>query len=326
MARVVVFDEFGGPDVLHMMDESVQTPGPGEVRVKIEAAAVNPLDLMMRAGTSPAAVPLPHARLGVEASGVVDDVGRGVTGLEVGQPVIVSAVPNAAAVGMYADYALLAAQHVIPRPESMDAVTAAATWVGFSTAYGALVEKAGMRPGDRVLISAASGSVGRSAIQIANQLGAIPIALTREHAKREELLTAGAAAVVATDGTHLVESVRDVTGGGAEIVLDMVRGPGQQQLVAAAGPGATIVVAGFLDSRPTPFPIGVGLRIFTYASFEHTLDPGTVARMAAFLRAGVRLGAIEPAIGEVFPLEDVAEAHRRVESGTHGGKKIVLAL
>lgn len=325
MARVVVFDEFGGPEVLRTRDEPVQEPGPGEVRVKIEAAAVNPLDLMMRAGMSPAPVPLPHSRLGVEASGVVDDLGSGVAGLEVGQPVIVSAVPNAAAAGTYADYTVLAAQHVIPRPEGMDPVTAAAIWVGFSTAYGALVEKAGMRPGDRVLISAASGSVGRSAIQIANHIGAIPIALTREHAKREELLAAGAAAVVAT-GAHLVEAVRDVTGGGAEIVLDLVRGPGQQQLVTAAGPGATMVVAGFLDSRPTPFPMGVGLRIFNYASFEHTLDPVIVARMAAFLRAGVRLGAIEPAIGEVFPITDVAEAHRRVESGTHEGKKIVLAL
>lgn len=323
MPRVVVFDEFGGPEVLRVTDEAVPEPGPGEVRVRIEATAVNPLDLMMRAGSSPAPVPLPRARLGVEASGVVDAVGSGVTSLEVGQSVLVSAVPNAAAAGTYADYTVLAAQHVIPRPDGMDAITAAATWVGFSTAYGALVEKAGMRPGDRVLISAASGSVGRSAIQIANQIGAIPIALTREDAKREELVAAGAAAVVVTEGVDLAEGVREVTGGGAEIVLDLVRGPGQQQLVTAAGPGATLVVAGFLDSRPTPFPVGVGLRIFTYASFEHTLDPVTVARMGAFLRAGVRLGAIKPVVGEVFALEDAAEAHRRVESGANG--KIILA-
>ena len=86
MPRVVVFDEFGGPDVMHVVDEPVVEPTAGEVRVRIEAFAVNPLDQMMRSGTSPAIVPLPHARLGVEGTGVVDALGPGVTGLETGDP------------------------------------------------------------------------------------------------------------------------------------------------------------------------------------------------------------------------------------------------
>ena len=109
------------------------------------------------------------------------------------------------------------------------------------------------------------------------------------------MLAAGAAAVIATDQADVGEAVRRHTGGaGADIVLDLVMGPGQQELVQAARPGGTLVVAGFLDPRPTPFPASATLTIFRYRSFEHTLDPVVVKRTAAFLNAGVRLGALLP--------------------------------
>jgi len=327
MPRVVVFDEFGGPKVMHIVEESTPEPGVGEVRVRIEAFAVNPLDLMMRSGTSPAPIPLPHARLGVEGTGVIDEIGPGVTGLEIGDPVIITAIPDASARGSYADYTTLPASRVIARPTGLDVTQAAAIWVAYSTAYGALIEKAGMRPGDHVLISAASGGVGRAAMQIANQIGAVPIAVTRQTAKKDDLLAAGAAAVIATDHDNLVEAVRDHTGGtGADLILDLVMGPGQQDLVNTARPGATLVVAGSLDPRPTPFPTGIPLRIFRYRSFDHTLDPAAVGRMAAFLNAGVRLGALSPAIDTVFALDDIVEAHRHLEEGLHTGGKIVVTL
>src|SRR6201999_1363197 len=113
------------------------------------------------------------------------------------------------------------------------------------------------------------------------------------------------------------------SGTGVDIVLDMVRGPGQQDLVNAARPGATLVVAGFLDPVPTPFPSGAPLTIFSYASFEVTLEPVVVRRMAAFLNAGVRLGALRPAIDQVFTLDDVVGAHRYLERGNHAGKIVV---
>ncbi|MGW2827065.1 zinc-dependent alcohol dehydrogenase family protein [Streptomyces sp. NPDC001443] len=327
MPRVVVFDEFGGPEVMHVVEEPVVEPAVGEVRVRIEAFAVNPLDGMMRSGTSPAAVPLPHARLGVEGTGVVDALGPEVTGLKIGDPVILAAVPDASARGSYAEYTTLPASRVVARPAALAVTEAAAVWVAYSTAYGALVEKAGMRPGDHVLITAASGGVGRAAIQIANQIGAVPIALTRHTARTDDLLAAGAAAVVATDRTDVAEAVRHHTGGaGADIVLDLVMGPGQQNLIEAARPGGTLVAAGFLDPRPTPFPSGAPLTVFSYRSFEHTLDTVVVRRMAAFLNAGVRLGALRPAIDKVFALDDVVEAHRRLEKGLHAGKKIVVTV
>ncbi|WP_416563199.1 zinc-dependent alcohol dehydrogenase family protein [Nocardia testacea] len=324
MPRVVVFDRFGGPDVMHLVEEPAVAPAAGEIRVRMEAFAVNPLDQMMRSGCLPGAVDLPHARLGVEGTGVVDAVGPGVTGPQIGDPVILTAVPDASVRGSYAEYTTVPASRVITRPAGLGVVEAAAIWVAYSTAYGALVEKARMRPGDQVLVTAASGGVGRAAIQIANQIGAVPIAVTRQAAKREDLRAAGAAAVIATDETDIVEAVRHHTGGtGADIVLDLVTGPGQQDLVAAARPGATLVAAGFLDPRPTPFPVGTPLTIHGYRSFEHTLDPVVVKRMAAFLNAGVRLGVLRPAVDTVFALDEVVEAHRHLEKGLHAGKIVV---
>ena len=325
MSRVVVFDEFGGPDVMHVVEEPAVEPAAGEVRVRIEAFAVNPLDQMMRSGASPAPVPLPHARLGIEGTGVVDALGPEVTGLEIGDPVILTALPDANVRGSYAEYTTVPASRVIARPAGLAITEAAAIWVAYATAYGALVEKAGMRPGDHVLITAASGGVGRAAMQIANQIGAVPIAVTRHTEKKDDLLAAGAATVIATDQMDVADVVRQRTGGaGADIVLDLVTGPGQQDLLEAARPDGALVAAGFLDPRPTPVPASTPLTIFRYRSFEHTLDDIVVRRMAAFLNAGLRLGALRPAIDRVFALDDVAEAHRYMEKGLHAGKIVVV--
>ncbi|NUT98049.1 MAG: zinc-dependent alcohol dehydrogenase family protein [Saccharothrix sp.] len=322
MPRVVVFDEFGGPDVLQVVEDPLPEPAPGEVRVRIEAFAVNPLDRMMRSGTSPAPVPLPRARLGVEGTGIVDALGPGVTTVEVGTPVILTAVPDATTRGTYAEYTTIPASRVIPRPSGLGVTEAAATWVAFSTAYGALVEKAGMRPGDNVLITAATGSVGRAAIQIANHIGATPIALTRNTTKKNALPTA--AAVIATDQEDVTKAVHHHTNGtGADIVLDVVMGPAQQTLLNSTRPGGTLVAAGFLDPRPTPFPAGPPITIHSYRSFEHTLDPVVVKRMAAFLNAGIRQGTLHPTIDSVHTLDTITQAHHHLEEGSPTGKIVI---
>src|ERR1700744_5087642 len=136
MARVVVFDEFGGPEVMHVVEEPAARPAAGEVRVRIEAFAVNPLDLMMRSGTSPAPVPLPHARLGIEGTGVIDALGPEVAGLEIGDPVILTAIPDASVRGSSAEYTTVPASRVTARPAGLAIPEAAAVWVGYSTAYG----------------------------------------------------------------------------------------------------------------------------------------------------------------------------------------------
>ncbi|MFF0520906.1 zinc-dependent alcohol dehydrogenase family protein [Actinomadura nitritigenes] len=325
MARVVVFDEIGGPEVLRVVEEPAGEPGPGEVRLRIEAFAVNRLDELTRSGASPVPIRLPHARLGCEGTGIVDALGPGVDGLGVGDAVLITAVPDMTSNGTYADYTVLPAARVVKRPAGLTPAKAAALWVAYSTAYGALVEKAKMQPGDNVLITAASGTVGLAAIQIANQIGAVPIAVTRHTAKRDELLAAGAAAVIATDQDDLAKTASLLTGGaGADVILDSVMGPGLADLAAAAKRfTGTLVTVGWLDPRPAPYPSNA-ITTHRYMSFEHTLDPAAVRRIAAFLFAGLRSGAVDPAVDRVFALEEIVEAHRYLESGRQAPGKIIV--
>ncbi|MGW1815924.1 zinc-dependent alcohol dehydrogenase family protein [Streptomyces sp. NPDC002125] len=324
MPRVVVFDRTGAPDVLRIAEEPVVEPAEGEVRIRIEAIGVNRLDQMMRAGSYPGPVRLPRARLGCEGTGVVDAVGPGVEGLAAGDAVLVTAVPAMDLNGTYAEYTTVPATTVVARPDGLDATGAAALWVAYSTAYGALVEKGGTRPGDHVLITAASSSVGLAAIQVARQIGAVPLAVTRHAAKKEGLLAAGAAAVIVTDDEDVAEAARRHSGGaGADIILDSVMGPGLADLAKAARPGGTLVTAGWLDPRPATFPMTWPLTILGYASFEHTLDPVVVRRIAAFLDAGLRNGALRPTVDRVFGLDEIVEAHRYLERGQQVGKIVV---
>jgi len=326
MPRAVVFDQTGAPDVLHLVDEPTPEPGPGEVRVKLEAAGVNRLDQMMRAGAYPRPFRLPHARIGCEGTGTVDALGPAVEGLALGDPVLITAVPSMDLDGTYAEYTVVPATSLLPRPAGLDATAAAALWVSYATAYGALVETSGMRPADHVLITAASSSVGLAAIQVARQIGAVPIAVTRTTAKKDALLAAGAEAVVATDADDLDATVRARTGGaGVDIVLDSVMGPGLARLATAARPGGTVTTVGWLDPRPATVPMTAPLTIHRYMGFAHVLDAVVVRRIAAFLTAGLRTGALRPTIDTVLGLDDVVEAHRRLERGDGFGK-IVLTV
>ncbi|WP_245567135.1 alcohol dehydrogenase catalytic domain-containing protein [Nocardia vinacea] len=118
MSRVVVFDETGAPEVLHIVDEPVGNPGAGEVRLRIEAVGINRLDQMVRTGMSPRPIRLPHARLGVEATGTIDALGTGVERWSIGDPVIVTAVPDMDSNGTYAEHIVLPADRVVARPPS----------------------------------------------------------------------------------------------------------------------------------------------------------------------------------------------------------------
>ncbi|MCU1482046.1 MAG: Alcohol dehydrogenase zinc-binding domain protein [Subtercola sp.] len=325
MPRVVVFDEFGGPDVLRIVDDPVVEPQVGEVRVRIEAFAINPLDAMMRSGAPLVAGSLPHARLGVEATGVIDAIGLGVVGFGLGDAVIITAIADAGGRGAHAEYTTIAVGDVIARPSELDVVAAAAIWVGFSTAYGALVELARLHAGDTVLITAASGSVGRAAIQVARALGAVPIAITRGPGKSDELLAAGAESVIVESEENIVDTVhRHTNGAGVDVVLDLVRGPGQSALLHATRTGGTLVEAGFLDERPTPQPADERVTVVGYRGFEYLAQPEVIKRMEAFLHAGVQRGILRPAIDQTFDLDHIVDAHRRFDEGLHAGKKIIV--
>ncbi|WP_171075351.1 zinc-dependent alcohol dehydrogenase family protein [Nonomuraea basaltis] len=226
--------------------------------------------------------------------------------------------------GIYADRAIVAARRLISRPDGMDAVTGAAIWVPAFTSYGALVEVGRLRPGDLVVITAASSSVGLAAIQIAAYLGATPIAVTRTGAKADRLLRAGAAQVIAADDGDVVKQVHALTGGrGARLVFDGLAGPGLPDLAQAVAPDGMLIVYGSLDGRPTPLPMWWPINVYGYAIFHLFADAERTRRAEAFIANGLRAGALAPVIDRTFDLTDIVEAHRYMESNTQVGKIVV---
>ncbi|MDI2129589.1 zinc-dependent alcohol dehydrogenase family protein [Yinghuangia seranimata] len=330
MTRTVLFRELGGPEVLKVEDADPGTPGPGEVLIRVDAVGVNRAEALFRSGNYIETVRRYPARLGTEAAGVVEALGEGVAGLRVGEPV--STVPSFSPndYGVYAERAIVPARAVVPRPEGVGPVEGAAVWMPYVTAYGALVEVGGMRPGDTVVLNAASSSVALAAIQVAERVGATPIALTRTEAKKDAILKAGAAEVIVTDTEDVVERVLAATGGrGAEYVFDAVAGPGITDLAKVVADEGTHLVYGGLSGAPTPYPgfeLGMpALNIRTYTLHETTRRPERLRRAVAFVNSGLRTGAFRPAVDRTFDLEDVVDAHRHLEGNSQFGK-IVLTV
>src|SRR5436305_2204389 len=198
MARVVRFHETGGPEVLRVEQVEIPPPGKGEVQIRIHALGLNRAEVMFRAGQYVSQPRFP-ARPGYEAAGTVAAIGEGVKGFKIGDAVSVIPGFDLNDYGLYGDLANAPAGLVAHHPPALSWVEAAAVWMQYLTAYGALIDIAGLKAGDTVVIPAASSSVGLAAIQIANKVGATPIALTRGRSKRQTLLDAGAAHVVVTD-------------------------------------------------------------------------------------------------------------------------------
>ncbi|MEV3858064.1 zinc-dependent alcohol dehydrogenase family protein [Streptomyces sp. NPDC050095] len=324
-ARAVLFHELGGPDVLHIEDVPLPAPGPTELLIRVEALGLNRAEALFRAGGYYYQPTLPGSRLGYEASGVVEAVGADVTAFAPGDLVMTGPGIEMGAQGVYGDRIVLPESAVLPRPDGVDAVTGAAAWLTYTTAYGGLIETAGMRPGDHVLITGASSGVGTAAIQVARRIGAVPIATTRTEAKRKALLALGAEHVVVTDGGgDVATEVRRVTDGpGADVLFDAIGGPELPQHAAALREHGTIVIYGSLNGA-IAFPMNWPQTIHTYANMALTDTPDGRRRSTAFLNAGLRDGGFRPPVAEVFDgLDRIQDAHRLMESNTHTGKIVV---
>src|SRR4051794_33657295 len=324
MARVVRFHETGGPEVLRIEELEVPPPGKGEVQISVKALGLNRAESMFRSGQYLEDPKLP-ARLGYEAAGTVAAVGPDVKGFQVGDAV--STIPSFSLnqYGLYGDLANAPVHAVTHHPATLSWVEAAAVWMQYMTAYGALIDIAHLAKGDTVLIPAASSSVGLAAIQIANKVGAAPVALTRGKSKRQALLDAGAAHVIASDEQDLVKEVMGITGGkGARVVFDPVGGPTFAKLVQATAKLGILFLYGALSTEPTPLPLfgvlGHWLTIRGYVMSEITSDPARLARGKAFINEGLADASLKPVIAKTFPLSEIVEAHRYLESNQQVGK------
>jgi NADPH:quinone reductase-like Zn-dependent oxidoreductase len=327
MARIVRFHQTGGPEVLKIEQVEVPSPGPGEVRIAVKALGLNRAEVMFRSGKYLEQPKFP-ARLGYEAAGTVEALGQGVQGLKFGDAVSTVPAFSQNQYGVYGDTAIVPAVAVAKHPAALSWAEAAAVWMQYTTAYGALIDIAGLKATDTLLIPAASSSVGIAAIQIARMIGATPVALTRRSSKRKSLLDVGAADVIATEEQDLVAEAKRLTGGkGARIVFDPVGGPTIAKLTAAMAQHGILFLYGALSTEPTPLPlldvISKSLTVRGYVLFEITGDPQRLERAKKFVVEGLSAGHLKPVIARTFPLEQIVEAHRYLESNQQIGKIVV---
>lgn len=327
MTLSVRIHEFGDAEVLRIEDVVIGDPPAGEVRLRIHAIGLNRTEVTLRSGRSPVNPALPSS-IGFEAAGVVEALGPDVSGFAVGDRVALVPAYGASQYALYGEVSLAPARSLVAIPENVSFSEAAATWVAYGTAWSGLSAIGKLAAGQTVLIPAASSSVGLAAIQIANRLGARPVALTRTSAKADALLGHGAAAVIATAEQDVVAEVKRLTDGrGAELVFDPVGGGAFPQLVRATANGGLLVLYGALATDATvvpPFDIfarDLTLRGLALPSLMR--NDAQLAALKRFVSEGLAEGTLRPTIARTFAFDRIADAHRFIEAGEQIGKIVV---
>ncbi|WP_437190590.1 zinc-dependent alcohol dehydrogenase family protein [Planctomicrobium sp. SH527] len=327
MPKIVRFHQAGGPEVLQLENIDVSPPAAGEVQIEVHALGLNRAEAMFRSNQY---LEQPHfpARIGYEASGTIKAIGQGVTGFQIGDHVSTVPAFSMNQYGVDGEVTNVPARAVVKHLPSLGWNEAAAIWMQYLTAYGALIHIAKMTAGDVVLIPAASSSVGIAAIQLANYVGATSVALTRTSAKKDSLLALGAKHVIATQEQNLVDEVNAITNGaGARIVFDPVGGATVSDLTAAMAQKGILFIYGALAPEATPLPLfsvlAKTLTIRGYLLFEFTDNQTLLQPAVDFINGGLESGALKPIIAKTFPLDQIVEAHRYLESNQQIGKIVV---
>jgi len=327
MARVIRVHELGGAEVLRVEEMAVGDPGPGEVRIRVEAVGLNRSEAMYRAGRYPVKPQLPSL-IGYEGVGTIEALGAGVTGYKEGDRVCVLPMISQGQYGIWADQAIVPARILLPAPPGLSASEAASIWMQYMTAF-ALIEVADVGLDDGVIVRAASSSVGIAAIQLANWAGAVSIACTRTHAKADALRDQGAAHVVATEEEDLVARVMEITGGkGARTAFDPVGGPYVDTLAQALAPRGILFIYGGLSEQPTPYPhwpcAMKGLSLRGWVASEIWNHPHRYKAAQEKILAGLAGGQLRPVIAKAFHgLDQIGAANAFLESNQQVGKVVV---
>jgi len=302
--KAIVFDEFGGTEVLHQTEVETPEPGAGQVRVRIRAIGVNPVDGKIRSGGMEAVFPTTLPAIpGGEIAGVVDALGEGVEGLAVGDEVL-----GWSDTGSYAEYALATPDHLAPKPAGLDwehAVTLPVASDGAERVLDAL----GVKEGETVLMHGAAGAMGTLAVQLATARGARVVG-TAGPANQEYLTGLGATAT--TYGEGLLERVRALAPEGVDAVFDLAgKGALEDSITLLGGTERVVTTADFRAAS-----LGV--------HFESGPQRRSAARLAELARQAAD-GTLVTTVGTSLPLAQAAEAHRVIDAG-HGRGKVVLTV
>jgi len=322
--RAVVVTSPGGPENLALTDVPDPRPGPGEVVLAVAATAVNRADIMQRLGFYP---PPPGAPewLGLEASGIVAEVGAEVSGWSVGDPACALL-----AGGGYAERVAVPAGQLLPIPAGLALLTAAALPEVTCTVWANVVMLAGLRPGETFLVHGGASGIGTAAIQLARQVGATVAVTAGSAAKLDRCAELGATVLINYREQDFVEEIRVATGGrGVDVVLDTIGAAYLARNVAALATGGRIVVIGLQGGRKGELDLGTLLT--KRASVHATSLRGRPAAEKATVVAAVLEhvwplvadGSVRPIVDRVFPLEQVADAHRWVGESNHVGKVLL---
>ena len=321
--RAVVLEEHGEPDVLRVREVPDPVPGPDEVVVEVLATALNRADLLQRRGFYPGP-PMAHEIPGMELAGRIVELGE-----RVAERAVFDEIMCIVGGGAYAERVAVHERQVMSIPSTVDLADAASIPEVFITAWDALVLQGGLAPGGVALVHAGASGVGTAAIQIARALGARVI-VTASTTKVERCRELGADLAVDYGGEDFAEAARDFTGGrGVDVVLDVVGGDYLARNIDALAVGGRIVQVGVMGSGSATFPLGALLPkrasiIGTVLRARPIEEKIAVSqRFAREVVPWFESGTLRPVIDSRFPLDRIADAHRRMEANLNVGKILV---
>ncbi|MFM9424648.1 NADPH2:quinone reductase [Variovorax sp. GrIS 2.14] len=315
-SKAVRIDRHGGPEELKIVEVDVGEPGPGEIRIRHKAVGLNFIDTYQRSGLYPFAMPL---QLGMEASGVVEAVGEGVTHLKAGDRAAYASQPP----GSYCEVRVMPAKCVCKLPDAISFETGAAMMLKGLTAHYLLkktLPAEGLQAGDFILFHAAAGGVGLIACQWAKALGLQLIGTAGSDAKCKMALDHGAAFAINYSTENFAERVKEITGGkGVKVVYDSVGKDTFEGSLACLRPFGLLAIFGNGSGAVPPFNLGKlasggSLYVTRPTLFTHIATREATQAAADDLFKVVESGAVKISIDQRYPLTEVAQAHRDLEA------------
>ncbi|MFU8867753.1 quinone oxidoreductase family protein [Natronococcus sp.] len=320
--KAIEVTEYGDSDELEVVDRDVPEPDAGEVRIEIETAGINFADIMQRRGVYPGGPEAPYVP-GMEAAGTIDATGEGVD-LDEGDRVVAMLDR-----GGYAEYATANAQMLFPIPEGMSFEEAAGFPVQFLTAHSCLFEWGELEDGESVLIQAAAGGVGTAAVQLASNAGAEVFGTASSEEKLELAADLGCDHPIQYTETDFRETVDEETdGAGVDLVLESVGGDVFERSLDAMAHFGRMVTFGVASGEPASAENrrllfeNKSVRGF-HLGQAAMHDPSRIMQAVPDLTEGLASGDLEVIVGESFPLEEAADAHRYIEDRKSSGKVLL---